>query len=48
MAEREEKWTAFATDPEWVSKRIESEKDGAITMSISNSFLQPTAFSALQ
>jgi hypothetical protein len=26
LAEREKKWTAFATDPEWLTKRAETEK----------------------
>jgi hypothetical protein len=46
--ERERKWTAFATDPEWIAKRAESEKDGPILSNIVNSFLKPTAFSRLQ
>ena len=25
LAEREEKWTAFATDPEWLQKKAETE-----------------------
>ena len=48
MAERETKWTAFATDPEWIAKRAESEKDGPILSNIVNSFLKPTAFSSVQ
>lgn len=48
LAEREAKWDAFAADPEWLEKRAETEKDGAIVASISNSFLQPTSFSSVQ
>jgi len=48
LAEREEKWTAFASDPEWLAKRAESEKDGAIVASLSNAILKPTAFSSVQ
>src|ERR1700687_24944 len=40
MAEREKKWTAFQTDPEWIAKRNETERDGAIVVQVSNSFLQ--------
>ena len=47
LAERETKWNKFATDPEWLSKRSESERDGPIVASITNMFLQPTAFSAV-
>jgi hypothetical protein len=46
LAERERKWAAFASDPEWLAKRTESEKDGPIIASITNTILQPTAFSA--
>lgn len=36
------------SDPEWLAKRAESERDGPIIASIKNMFLQPTAFSAVQ
>ena len=48
LAEREKKWAAFLADPEWIAKRAESERDGAIVASVSNSFLQPTAFSSVK
>jgi NIPSNAP len=48
LAEREMKWNKFVVDPEWVSKRAESERDGPIITSITNMFLQPTAFSAVK
>ncbi|MCO5129663.1 MAG: NIPSNAP family protein [Xanthobacteraceae bacterium] len=48
MAEREAKWTAFATDPAWLTARAESEKDGQIVDNIVNQFLQPTAFSSVR
>ena len=48
LAEREKKWSAFASDPEWLSKRAESERDGPIVASINNMFLQPTSFSAVK
>ena len=48
MAERERIWNAFATDPEWIAKRAESERDGPIVASIKNMFLQPTSFSAVK
>ena len=48
MAEREQKWTAFQSDPEWIAKRAETEKDGAIIANVLNQFLQPTAFSSVQ
>ena len=48
LAEREKKWNGFMTDPEWISKRSESERDGPIVASIDNMFLQPTSFSAVK
>ena len=48
LAEREQKWNAFLNDPEWQAKRAETEKDGPIVASISNTILQPTSFSAVR
>jgi hypothetical protein len=48
MAERETKFAAFQSDPEWIAKRAESEKDGQIVANIVNQFLQPTAFSSVK
>lgn len=48
MAEREVKWTAFSTDPEWLAKRAETERDGQIVANITSAFLAPTAFSSVK
>jgi hypothetical protein len=48
MAERERIWNGFMSDPEWIAKRAETERDGQIVASITNSFLQPTGFSAVR
>ena len=48
LAEREKKWNAFMTDPAWLAARAESERDGPIVASISNTILQPTAFSSVK
>jgi hypothetical protein len=48
MAERERVWNGFMSDPEWLAKRAETERDGQIVATITNSFLQPTSFSALR
>jgi len=47
MAEREQKWTAFSTDAEWLQKRSDTERNGALISSLSNAFLQPTSFSSV-
>jgi hypothetical protein len=48
LAEREKRWTAFMSDPAWISARSESERDGPIVASIKSMILQPTAFSAVK
>ncbi len=48
LAEREKKWPTFMADPEWITKRAETERDGPIVQSISNSFLEPTSFSSVR
>ena len=48
LAERERKWAAFVSDPEWVAVREETEKDGPIVATIGNSILQPTSFSSVR
>jgi hypothetical protein len=48
LAERERKWTAFVSDPEWVAVRNETEKDGPIVATIANSILEPTSFSSVR
>ena len=48
LGEREKKWNAFATDPEWLSARAKSEEDGQIVGNIVNQMLAPTAFSAVK
>lgn len=48
LAERETKWTAFQTDPEWLAKRAETEQDGQIVANIVSQILQPTSFSSIK
>ena len=48
LAEREKKWAGFQTDPEWIAKRAETEKDGPIVHNIVNQLLAPTAFSSVK
>jgi hypothetical protein len=48
LDERQKKFAAFASDPEWIAKREESEKDGPIVANISNQLLMPTAFSSVK
>jgi hypothetical protein len=48
LAEREQKWTAFAKDPEWVSKRAQTEENGQLVERIENMLLQPTKYSKIK
>ncbi|MDF1585379.1 NIPSNAP family protein [Marinimicrococcus flavescens] len=48
LAEREAKWNAFASDPDWLEKRAETERSGPIVARVSNQLLQPTAFSTVR
>jgi hypothetical protein len=48
LTERETKWNAFQSDPEWIAKRAESEVQAIIVERIENQFLTPTAYSALR
>ena len=48
MAEREAKWTAFVSDPEWHAAKSASEADGQIVENVANQFLTPTAFSKVK
>ena len=48
LADRDQRFAAFARDPEWIEGRAKSEEDGPIVASITNSILMPTKFSALR
>lgn len=48
LAEREKKWGAFMTDPDWMKARAESEADGQIVGNIVSQILTPTAFSSVK
>jgi hypothetical protein len=48
LAERETKWTAFQSDPDWISARAKSEEDGQIIQNIVSQLLVPTAFSTMK
>lgn len=47
LAERERRWQAFSTDPEWLSARALSEQNGPIVERIENMILAPTSYSPL-
>jgi hypothetical protein len=48
LAERETKWAAFASDPEWIETRTRTEESGQIVENIVTQLLAPTAFSTVK
>ena len=48
LADREKKWTAFHSDPDWIAARAKTEEDGQIVSNIVNQLLVPTAFSSVK
>ncbi len=48
LADREKRWSAFASDPEWLAARRKTEENGPLVASLANSILHPTKFSAMR
>ena len=48
LADREKKWAAFQSDPDWIAARAKTEADGQIVANIVNQLLAPTAFSSVK
>ncbi|HKI99042.1 MAG TPA: NIPSNAP family protein [bacterium] len=48
LAERERAFAAFSSDPEWLEKRAETEKNGPLVTHFSNAILTPTAYSQMK
>jgi hypothetical protein len=48
LAEREQKWNAFAADPEWLSARAKTEENGPIVAKVTNYIMAPTPYSSVQ
>jgi hypothetical protein len=48
LADREKKWAAFQSDPDWIAARAKTEEDGQIVGNIVNQLLVPTAFSSVK
>lgn len=44
LADREDKWTRFLSDPEWLSVRKKTEAEGPLVARISSQLLLPTHF----
>ncbi len=48
LAEREQKFAAFQSDPEWHEQRAKSEANGPLVARLHSSILRPTSFSKVQ
>jgi hypothetical protein len=43
--EQKKRWNAFASDPEWIKAKADSEKNGALVGKVDQLFLTPTDYS---
>ncbi|HET7015586.1 MAG TPA: NIPSNAP family protein [Streptosporangiaceae bacterium] len=48
LATREQRWGAFASDPDWLAAKAASEADGPLVDHITSEIWKPTSYSALQ
>ena len=48
LADRDKKWAAFQSDPEWIAARAKTEESGQIVSNIVNQLLVPTKFSSVK
>ena len=48
LAEREKKWDAFTSDPEWLKIAAETTRNGQIVLKVINTIMKPTAYSPMQ
>ena len=48
LAEREKKWAAFVSDPEWIKVTEETHRNGPIVLRNTNTIMQPTSYSPMQ
>jgi hypothetical protein len=48
LGDRDKRFAAFQSDPEWIEARRKSEEDGPLVASISNTILNPTSFSSMK
>ncbi len=48
LAEREKKWDAFMSDPEWIKVSEETSKNGPIVLKLTTTIMKPTDYSAMQ
>jgi NIPSNAP len=47
IGERQSRWKAFESDPDWKAIRAKIESNGQLIVNIQSSLLEPTAFSSV-
>ena len=47
-ADAEKNWNAFKVDPDWISVKAASEKNGALAKTEESTFMVPAAFSPMK
>jgi len=47
-ADAEKNWNAFKVDPDWISVKAASEKNGALAKTEESTFMEPVAFSPMK
>ena len=48
MAHRDEAWSAFSSDPDWIAGRAKSEENGPLVARVTNTLMRPTPYSAMR
>ncbi len=48
LGERQQRWDAFQSDPEWIAVKAESEKNGPLITQAQSIVLKPTDYSPLR
>jgi hypothetical protein len=48
MAHREKAWDAFQSDPDWISARAETERNGPLVARVHNQFWRATDYSPMR
>ena len=48
LDERQRKWDAFMSDPQWIEQRAKTEEAGPIVAYLESMILTPTAYSAVK
>lgn len=48
LAHRDEAWSSFMSDPEWLAAKAKTEASGQIVARVINTIMRPTSYSPMQ